>query len=339
MEFLSSLLASGLLLLALPSVKSVCYKPDRTSQATDFNPCYAFHSDNSFCCATRKTWSLGKPELHDNCLPNGLCQWIYNGTYSYWREGCSNSSWPSEWCLTGVCGNGDEVDANGNAALTPCDNTSTSLTWCCGRNNTACCGKGAPDEVSLSRTIAAYATLSSTSSTKSVAGSTTTTLPLSSSTESVLSSTTAPTGPSNTSTTHPKSGVGLSSGAKAGIGIGVAFGVLLLLVALIAMGIILKRKRAQTYPQYADSSYQAADLSGKHMTSPTSPSRAHDIASPFSDGQRVELDASNRPIELQGQERHRPKPLNGDAGSGPALTEPGRGSQEVNSETVATTKT
>lgn len=93
--------------LLLRGASAACYMPNETAQISDYSPCYAFHSDDSFCCANHKTITTGYPNLHDNCLPNGLCQWIYQGQTQYWREGCSNASWPSEWCLTGICGDGD----------------------------------------------------------------------------------------------------------------------------------------------------------------------------------------------------------------------------------------
>ncbi|KAF2148776.1 hypothetical protein K461DRAFT_282237 [Myriangium duriaei CBS 260.36] len=226
--------------LALSGVSGQCYSPQGTKMLTDFNPCYNSGTP-SFCCATQKTIIDHNSTEHDKCLPNGLCQSVeHDGSTGYWRVGCSDPSWPSAYCLS-IFMNTNQEDSNKVAALTPCDNTATSKTWCHGHLNTSCCGKGAPDEVTIAPTLAGFAaaTSSPTSST--------------STSSSIISSTTpsdvpATTTGANTTGAALGSSPSLSSGAKVGIGVGVGLGVAALLISLATLILIMRKKRATRTP-------------------------------------------------------------------------------------------
>ncbi|KAF2152072.1 hypothetical protein K461DRAFT_294924 [Myriangium duriaei CBS 260.36] len=275
------------LLASFSSVRAgSCSMPNGNSQPNDYNPCYPFHTGGSFCCDTQPS---GNGTGHDTCLSNGLCKWTENGDVSWWREGCSNSSWPSDWCLRDVCGKGDQLTINGNAELTPCDGTATSTSWCCGHNNTACCGKGGPEEVILSATLAGLAAWQA-SSTASASSAT--------STPSSSASTTPP--PSSTPSDSAKSSKGLSTGAKAGIGIGAAVGGLALIGTLAFILVVLRRKKANA---------SASTQSYHEMDNPESTydlyraSSAKDSPSELQtprENARVEMDGASHPFELEG---------------------------------------
>jgi hypothetical protein len=133
-----------------------------------------------------------------------------------------------------------EVDGNGNAEMTPCDGTATSAKWCCGTHNTACCGTA--QEIVLAAVLGAATTSSSTSKTSSATSISTT--------ASQSSKTSSPT-PNPTSAAAPPSA--LSTGAKAGIGIGCAA-----LAVLVAGAIFYFFKRKK--------SSQAASLAAECAT-------------------------------------------------------------------------
>lgn len=117
--------------------------------------------------------------------------------------------------------------------MTPCDDTAGSLKWCCGVDK-SCCND--PKQVKIlafefggaipnTSKDQAAPTSSTTAGTTTTAGATTTT---------AAAATTTPTsGPEN----EEKSS-GLSTGAKAGIGIGAALGA----IALLAVGFFIARR-------------------------------------------------------------------------------------------------
>lgn len=74
---------------------------------SDYQPCNNAVGSVSMCCGTnRGSKSAATP---DTCLQNGLCQNIAtdqrsgNPSTSYWREGCSDKTWNSPYCLKGIC--------------------------------------------------------------------------------------------------------------------------------------------------------------------------------------------------------------------------------------------
>ncbi|KAE9379836.1 hypothetical protein N431DRAFT_432220 [Stipitochalara longipes BDJ] len=220
------------LLLSASAASAACYGIDSSLVTNpDAAPCNSAQGSISMCCdSNRGASSLYTP---DTCLSNGLCQNIFTNETTgkpdtnYWREGCSDRGWNSQYCLTGVCTGSSDVDSNGNAEMTPCDGTSTSATWCCGTHNTNCCGTG--------QAIVLAAVLGSASS--SSISTSATPYPSTSTSQSGASFTPTPT-PSPSPTSLPSSG--LSTGAKAGIGIGSVA-----LAALVAGAILLfffKRK-------------------------------------------------------------------------------------------------
>jgi hypothetical protein len=117
--------------------------------------------------------------------------------------------------------------------MTPCDDTAGSLKWCCGVDK-SCCND--PTQVKIlpfefrgaipntsSAQVAAFSTSTASSTTSSAASTTTTGAAASQTTGSLK---------------DEKSSDGLSTGAKAGIGIGAAFGGL----ALLALGFFIARR-------------------------------------------------------------------------------------------------
>lgn len=112
--------------------------------------------------------------------------------------------------------------------MTPCDTTYNTTKWCCGRNNSDCCSDWDhhPSAVSIPLVLAQSAT------------------------PTLLSTQTSTPVPSNINspTSH---GSNLSAGAKAGIGVGAAFGGLLLFglgfMAARIRKIRKTRKKAEEY--------------------------------------------------------------------------------------------
>ncbi|KAF2148449.1 hypothetical protein K461DRAFT_297863 [Myriangium duriaei CBS 260.36] len=269
MAWLTARFAACLVLL-LPSAVAICYNPQGEKMLTDYNPCYAA-SKISYCCATTKAIIDHNATHHDNCLPNGLCQSVEaDGSWGYWREGCSDTSWPSAYCLNILTDPNDE-DGNGVARLTPCEDSSASKTWCLGQNNTSCCGKGGSDEITIAATLAGFATATSSSSSSSSTTSSTSTTTTSSSSSTSTSasssgststtptgtaSTTIPGSASSTSSSTPTPTPSLSSGAKLGIGVGVGLGVLALLISLITLVLVIRKKRARSTPLMHQAGYE-----------------------------------------------------------------------------------
>ncbi|KAF2272733.1 uncharacterized protein EI97DRAFT_436667 [Westerdykella ornata] len=205
------------------SVESACYWRNGTQDPSpDYEPCSSDLSNplHTVCCAK---W--------DTCLPNGLCQ--SNRDQDIWRETCTKKNWDEGGCQE-LCSNERESQRENSIKVTPCDGTPSSLTWCCGDNNTACCADGGN---ALRYTIARrfgdpIPAASPNSSSSSIATST----PTSSTSSQSLSPNTTSKASSGSTTPSTSSG-GLSSGAKAGIGIGAAFGAL----ALIGLGLFMKK--------------------------------------------------------------------------------------------------
>ncbi|KAI5247235.1 hypothetical protein E4T47_02562 [Aureobasidium subglaciale] len=237
-------------LVALTSASGTCYKLSGDAAYKDFIPCNQFSGATSYCCGANRQ-NTNATYTNDVCMTNGLCQAVaeIDGVeeYRYFRESCSSTSWPLDSCLRNVCTMPDQNDVNGNAIMTPCEDTMYSQTWCCGKNNTACCGTDSA--ITLPAIMGATATLttsskpSSTSSASStISTPSTSDLPATTSTSPSPSNfvITASSTPSSTPSSSPSS-TGLSTGAQAGIGVAVA---LLVLSILAGAFYYLRRRRA-----------------------------------------------------------------------------------------------
>ncbi|KUJ22194.1 uncharacterized protein LY89DRAFT_768563 [Mollisia scopiformis] len=216
-EFLFALLSNVVL------VSSTCYNPDGTAKTSPaYQPCVQTVGTFSQCCGTN--WTATNPIVADDkCMPNGLC--LNNNPSDneplYWRGSCTDPTWKSPLCLSNLCTNSSNGgDASDNVPLIQCSDGS----WCCGSTNTACCSKGLGVKLDAIIGVANQSTsTSSTSSSTSTSTSTATGL--------VISAT-----PKGTQS-------GLSTGAKAGIGVAAA------VIAIIALAgltrFILRKKRRQ----------------------------------------------------------------------------------------------
>ncbi|KAL2834812.1 hypothetical protein BJY01DRAFT_259393 [Aspergillus pseudoustus] len=233
-----ALSALSLLLLLVSAQEDVtCYKPDGTSHTFDGTViCNSVEGSVSMCCG-----------LNDICLQNGMCKVKVDEdagvNATYWRDGCSISSWPDVGCLK-VCTGDNQIDELGNASMTPCDGTDYSETWCCG-TTTDCCGTDA--EITVPANIYVASTSASTSTSTSTSISTNT-----SSTTSNVESTPTESAASHTHTSssdESHSSSGLSGGSKAGIGVGVAAGVIALVGALSFFVLRRRRRNAATPPE------------------------------------------------------------------------------------------
>lgn len=114
--------------------------------------------------------------------------------------------------------------------MTPCDGTNSSQTWCCG-GSTACCGNPALKPITLAR---AFGVSSSATASRTISTRTTSTR--------APAFTTRASDTSSSSSAPENNGGGLSTGAKAGIGVGVPLGLAALVGALL-LGIRWYRKR------------------------------------------------------------------------------------------------
>ncbi|KAF2103944.1 hypothetical protein NA57DRAFT_50800 [Rhizodiscina lignyota] len=174
-----------------------CYK--QTQEAVtdyEFRPCNWVLGSTSMCCAINRTVASGQNtpghSTSDICLPNGLCQAVYNNVngvvYNYYREYCTSPTW--QGCLK-----------SDTASITPCSDSWNTTRWCCGQNASDCCSNWEhhKDAVSLPLLQAI-----STASPKAAANGT--------------------RNPPNNSMAPATR---LSVGAKAGIGVGSALGALL----------------------------------------------------------------------------------------------------------------
>ncbi|KAI0468270.1 hypothetical protein F4859DRAFT_491027 [Xylaria cf. heliscus] len=202
---------------------SKCYYPDG-SAATGDSPCNP-NADVSACCGSSSD---------STCLNNNLCE---DGKGRVIRGSCSDQSWSDpacpRYCLSFKFGGED---------LIPCTNvTKDNVSYCCDGAIDNCCNSGdgrfqvLPYPTSAIATWNAAATQfkllpgvsisSSTSSSSTVSSSTTTTTLPSSTTSSAP--TTPPPSSSSAAPDTSTGNSGLSTGAQAGIGVGVAGGVVL----------------------------------------------------------------------------------------------------------------
>lgn len=205
-----------------------------------YQACNNDTSRDSVCCGLNHQ-GAGRPQVaNDVCESNGLCQNFeaYDGTNEgeklWWRQGCTDPTWQSEFCLASVCNfamwQGD------NAPVRKCGDNS----WCCGEKN--CCnissslfalaatvGQG---QASTSRSSSPASSISASTTASNTVVSTTSTGGFSSATAS-------------TSTTPAPAAGGLSTGAKAGIGVGAAAVFILLCVVAFLSLKLWKRKQSE----------------------------------------------------------------------------------------------
>ncbi|KAH8424113.1 uncharacterized protein LDX57_001867 [Aspergillus melleus] len=157
--------------------------------------------------------------------------------------------------------------------MTPCDNTNTSTTWCCG-NTTDCCGT--PDAITIAPVLGehisiptptSYASSSTTTdiaipaatstfthTTEPTPSNPTTTSSISIATTTSTPSTTQTQPSSPTETTQPEEGLpGLSNGVKAGIGVSVSVAVLIIFVAAAFLLRRLRRPKVVVEREFVSS--------------------------------------------------------------------------------------
>ncbi|KAF8851907.1 hypothetical protein BDZ45DRAFT_765285 [Acephala macrosclerotiorum] len=224
MKFLLLPLLFGV--LSVRQVAATCYNPDG-SAITDvaYQPCNQVLGVYSMCCGTNHTGVVAP----DICLPDGLCQ--NSGDSVYWRQGCTDKTWKSPYCLSQLCTTKAEGgDPTTNVAVGQCSDGS----WCCGGVNATCC------QAKAGVVLAATIGVSSTSSSASSSATSQTSSSMGTSTSSGTSSTSS-TSATNTPTSNASSGE-LGSGAKIGIGVGVAGGVIAIVTVAGAFFILRKRR-------------------------------------------------------------------------------------------------
>ncbi|KAF2442784.1 hypothetical protein P171DRAFT_486764 [Karstenula rhodostoma CBS 690.94] len=250
-SFLSSPPSSKRILELCATVKMAaeCYANNGslyTNSKAIYVPCNITAIENgehSSCCA-----------IGDLCMTNGLCMEQANeakGANHYWRNGCTDKTWKDPACPN-YCRGKEEPD-HFNAFIFYCFEPKNE--FCCtpqgtleagvtGRN-TSCCNDedlvfkaNAPVVVGVA--AAALPRISTTSSASSSASSTSSSRHLISTTsataavKSVTSSTPSPTASSESP--------GISSGAKAGMGVGITLGVLAVLAIIGALFFMRRRK-------------------------------------------------------------------------------------------------
>lgn len=169
--------------------------------------------------------------------------------------------------------NTNVTDENGNSIMTPCNSTAGdySQTWCCG--NTRNCCEGDSDSHPIYTLATNIYSISSTSSSTSV--------PFVTATQNASTPT-----PNSASTPENKSS-NLSTGEKAGVGIGVSIGA----IALLAGGLVffLRWRKSRADPR--------AELPASQSAVYEKPARAQDT--------RFELPGdSTSPVRNQTSELH-----------------------------------
>ncbi|KAF1954054.1 hypothetical protein CC80DRAFT_550517 [Byssothecium circinans] len=253
-------------------VDAKCYLPDGTAAT---NPQWAACSEDAsdplstICCAMNRTNPAGGNSKDgptaETCLPNGLCQNDAaddngNHKFSYQRAYCTTADWNSGKCLT-TCG----ATGSGFKQMTPCDGTSRSELWCCG-NNKDCCNAGSKLEIVTLAAKFGQAPLSLSSSASAAPSATTSggaaNTPAASGASSSSSASSSASGAAvGASQTASSQSAGLTTGAKAGIGIGAVVGC----AALIGIGALLALRKKNAKPNHAET----AELNGyaSHLTS------------------------------------------------------------------------
>jgi hypothetical protein len=104
-------LRSSLLLCLYSTLATAasCYNPDGDLILDPtYQPCVQTLGAVSMCCATNRTTNADVCQsnglCHNPCLASGQeCDGSSQG--QYWRESCTDQSWSSPYCLSGVCTN------------------------------------------------------------------------------------------------------------------------------------------------------------------------------------------------------------------------------------------
>ena len=234
------------------SLKSrYCYTRNGTP-ITDsaYQPCNN-GTQHSACCGTNHSGAGHTGIADDTCETNGLCANFESftgdnkGVKMYWRQGCTDPTWQSEYCLGHVCDARNPEDENDNWVVQWCGDGK----WCCG-DKTCCAFTNSLFELAATVGPTSTSASGSASSTASATGSATADASTGSSTAQSTAS------PTSSSTGLPAAeGGGLGTGSKVGIAVGVA--VVIILLSVIAFLLLkLKKRRAvqetpyQTTPQY-----------------------------------------------------------------------------------------
>ncbi|GAQ10249.1 hypothetical protein ALT_7570 [Aspergillus lentulus] len=274
------LIPLSLFSLVIAPVFSTCYYPNGTAD-DNYQQCNRVQGVNGMCCALDRPNSPGGPDSKgytaDICLENGLCQNIVQKmstgqmVYTYWRTLCTSTDWSTNGCLN-VCTQG-EVYPGHTVPLTPCENSPGSRTWCCGQNNTACCGTS---EAIILAPMLAVGLLAPTSSVASTSVSTAS--PSSASPATTAAS--VPTTAISASASQPRDS-SLSTGVKVGIGIGVGVGSVVVFGSLAVLLVRWRRRlvsrrpfpfsglgiisRGQVQEKAADGPLTRHELSGRNV--------------------------------------------------------------------------
>jgi hypothetical protein len=115
------------LLLSAPVASAACWDIySNINTHSDAQPCNNIDGTvvPSMCCDTNRSAAY-LPITPDTCLLNGLCKNVQTDTATnqqvtqYWREGCSDSGWSSQYCLKGVC-TGSSVSISLHSTLSQC---------------------------------------------------------------------------------------------------------------------------------------------------------------------------------------------------------------------------
>ncbi|PVI02531.1 hypothetical protein DM02DRAFT_612929 [Periconia macrospinosa] len=233
-------LLSSLLLSSTAS--ALCFRPNGSVDANpEYVPCSTDLSSplSNICCATNRPEERGP----DICTPNGLCQvGVKKGEKprdpTWTKPQCKNKDWKG--CME-VCGQDDM------AFVTPCDTAAgnSSRRWCCGYQNTDCCNE---DTKLAIETLALKFgdPINPTSSSLSPISLPTAATGVSSLSPPPL----APTNPSSPTSSNANTAQeikpedeGISTGAKAGLGIGIALAILAILAAGYFLGTHLRNRK------------------------------------------------------------------------------------------------
>ncbi|ENI06900.1 hypothetical protein COCC4DRAFT_31471 [Bipolaris maydis ATCC 48331] len=235
-----------LVISQIASAAGYCYSRNGTTLLNAaFQPCNNT-TKYSACCMTNHSGAGDVGIADDVCMENGLCQNYAafdgnnEGEQVWSRQGCTDPLWNSPYCLGDVCNKPEYADKWGNVGVHNCG----GKTWCCGEK-TCCNNKSSIFEIAA--TVGSTSTLSSA-------------MPFSSLTPA--SSTTTSSALTPTSSSAFKGDIssgGLSTGEKAGIGVGIAiFGIM---VTAIAWLITRSTKSIRGKDRPSDGSTLHADVS------------------------------------------------------------------------------
>ncbi|KAH7082486.1 hypothetical protein FB567DRAFT_630835 [Paraphoma chrysanthemicola] len=257
-----SLLLGILIHTGIIFAQSLCFFSNGTTLPetpgyNEYIPCAS--GPTTICCGLNRADPPGgnrtKGFTKDECLPNGLCRnrWVDNKnieTVSYWNNFCTEKDVTSSKCLN-LCPT-SRLDF-GHAPLTPCNGRADSERWCCG-TSIDCCASNV-GVISLAQVLGGA--LSSSTATSA----TTTTIPISSTTSSSVGSSSASgsargaEAAATSNSTMADQGdrnTGLSTGAIAGIAVGVVASVALLGAAVFFVQRAKKYKQKVTAPNLAE---------------------------------------------------------------------------------------